>query len=608
MRIVIAILPTSLYIIMACTSLFAKEVAQPPKYDEQEVAQPPKYDEAVLKKQFDEFIAGLDCLLISKKYPGAVRKLLSGDIPKQKQSFRILAATGEIEAIPWVLPFLESTNRNLRIWAGLAVENLVSSHVLKRRDMSRAEVVLIRPLHTGEEDLRPLAWVVLNMLKKPDDGCTHAYAASMARYLGLYEFEMELEQCLESKHPAVANKAKWAMESLKRQKKYEEEISREATYLQALVEGNSKFSFDLYQKIKSKKGNIFFSPYSLSTALAMTYAGSRGQTEKEMVKVLHFIPGQELLHSSFSELQSNLNTIQDKGHIKLSLANSLWAQEGDKFLDSFLDLNKEYYGAGLHYVDFATKTEAARKTINLWVEDKTQQKIKDLIKPLMIDRLTTLVLCNAIYFKGNWMSQFDKKGTIDADFCITTDEAIQVSMMNQTSKFKLKKFDNFRAIDLPYEGNDVSMVIFLPKEVGGLAEFERNLSNDNVKDWLNKLSNSDKSEVFVSIPKFKTTCEFELSKMLSEMGMPSAFSPSMADFSGMKGTKELFINEVAHKAFVEVNEEGTEATAATAVIMDRKAASKLFIFRADHPFVFVIRENQTGSILFIGRIVNPVEK
>jgi serpin B len=374
--------------------------------------------------------------------------------------------------------------------------------------------------------------------------------------------------------------------------------------LQTVIKGNSDFGFDLYQELKDEKGNLFFSPYSISTALAMTYAGARDQTEKEMAEVLHFSLEQEPLHSSFSKLQSDLNAIQNKGHIKLSIANSLWAQEGYHFLNTFLDLNKKNYGAGLNFVDFATKTEAARKTINIWVEDKTQQKIKELIKPGMIDSLTTLVLCNAIYFKGDWLSQFDKKRTMDADFHISPDNVIKVPMMSQKSKFKFGDFGNFNAIELPYEGNGLSMVVFLPKKIDGLAELERNLTNDNVKNWIDKLSNSYELEILVSLPKFKTTCEVELADVLIEMGMPHAFAG--ADFSGMTGKRDLFISKVIHKAFVDVNEEGTEAAAATAVVM-RKSICKTLLFRAEHPFVFLIRENKTGSILFIGRIIDPTK-
>ena len=374
--------------------------------------------------------------------------------------------------------------------------------------------------------------------------------------------------------------------------------------LKTVVNGNSDFGFDLYQELKGKKGNLFFSSYSISTSLAMTYAGARKQTEKEMAEVLHFSLQPEPLHSSFLKLQSNLNAIQNKGHIKLSIANSLWVQDGYHLLDTFFDLNKKYYDAGLNFVDFAKQTEAARRTINIWVEDKTQQKIKELVKPGIIAPHTTLVLCNAIYFKGDWLSQFDKKRSIDADFYVASDKPIKVPMMSQKSKFKFKDSGEFSSIELPYDGNDLSMIIFLPNKVDGLANLERDLTNDNVKKWMDKLSHTSKSEVLVSLPKFTITCEFELKDVLTKMGMPHAFTN--ADFSGMTGKKDLFISKVIHKAFVDVNEEGTEAAAATAVVMT-KSISKTLLFRADHPFVFLIRENKTGSILFIGRIIDPTK-
>ncbi|MCK4946843.1 MAG: serpin family protein [Candidatus Aureabacteria bacterium] len=376
--------------------------------------------------------------------------------------------------------------------------------------------------------------------------------------------------------------------------------------LQTVVKGNSNFGFDLYQELKGEKGNLFFSPYSISTALAMTYAGAKGRTEKEIAEVLHFSLSQGPLHASFSNLQSKLNAIQNKGYIRLSIANSLWAQEGYHFLDTFFDITKKYYGAGLNFVDFEKETEAARITINTWVESETQQKIKELIKPGTIDLLTRLVLCNAIYFKGNWLSQFDKKRTMESDFYVSPDKRIKVSMMNKKSYFKFRDFNDFRAIELPYEGNDLSMIIFLPEKVDGLADLERSLTNDNVKEWMGELLNSYESEILVSLPKFKITCEFELADVLAKMGMPSAFSLPPADFSGMIGKRDFFISNVIHKAFVDVNEEGTEAAAATAVAMI-ECISKILLFQADHPFVFLIRENQTGSILFIGRIADPTK-
>lgn len=377
--------------------------------------------------------------------------------------------------------------------------------------------------------------------------------------------------------------------------------------LQTVVKSNSRFSFDLYKQLKEKEGNLFFSPYSISTALVMTYAGARGQTKNEMAEVLHFSLEEGLLHSSFSRLQSELNAIQGKGYVKLSIANSLWAQEGYHFLDNFLDLNNKYYGAGIFSVDYKGQSESARNKINTWVEKETQEKIKELIKKGGLTPLTRLVLCNAIYFKGNWLTQFDKKRTIEAMFYTSPNKPINVLIMSQNLKIKFKEMNSFSTIELPYEGNNLSMIVFLPKEINGLAGIEKDLTYDNVNNWIDELSSSDESEIFVSLPKFKTTCEFELSTNLKKMGIPSAFSLPPADFSGMTGAKELFISEVIHKAFVDVNEEGTEAAAATAVVMKRLSISKPLTFRADHPFIFLIRENKTKSILFLGRIVDPTK-
>jgi serpin B len=378
--------------------------------------------------------------------------------------------------------------------------------------------------------------------------------------------------------------------------------------LQKVVADNSAFAFDLYQKLRGNRGNLFFSPYSISTALAMTYAGARGQTEKEMAQVLHFSLDQDPLHSSFSQLQSHLNTIQNKGHIKLSTANSLWCQRDYHLLHSFLNLNRKHYGAGLNFVDFAGKTETSRTAINTWVENETQQKIKELIKPGVISSLTRLVLCNAIYFKGHWFRQFEEARTKEQDFYVTPQKIVEVPMMSQEENFRLKDFDKFSAIELPYEGNDLSMIIFLPKEIGGLAEFERNLTYDSARAWIDELIGSYKSRVLVSVPRFKVICELGLSKILFDMGMYSAFTIAKADFSGMTGNKELFIDKVVHKAFVEVNEEGTEAAAATSVIVGLTSTPPPPpTFRADHPFVFLIRDTQTGSILFVGRVSDPTK-
>lgn len=387
--------------------------------------------------------------------------------------------------------------------------------------------------------------------------------------------------------------------------------------VKAAVAGNSKFAFELYAKLKDdprvKKdgGNLFFSPYSISTALAMTYAGARGRTEKQMADVLHFSLPQERLHPAFGALEKQLNTGGKKGGYQLSVANALWGQKGYAFLKDFLDLTRKNYGAGLKEVDFVRETEKTRKTINAWVEKKTKDKIKELIQKGVVDN-ATLVLTNAIYFKGDWASKFKEENTHDAGFDLggpkTMIQIIPVPMMQQKGKFKYAERDKLQILELPYKDKELSMIILLPKKgpylaLDALKELEKSLTLKNLEKWLAELR---EQEVMVYLPRFKMTWGvFELKDILKAMGMTAAFSG--ADFSGMTGHRNLFISNVLHKAFVEVNEEGTEAAAATAVVM-REAAMAIPVFRADHPFVFMIKDNRSGSILFMGRVMNPAKQ
>jgi serpin B len=372
---------------------------------------------------------------------------------------------------------------------------------------------------------------------------------------------------------------------------------------ETIVQGNNQFALDLYARLQERKGNLFFSPYSISSALAMTYAGAKGQTESQMAAVLHF-PTRTGFHSAFGTIIKDLNTRGEKGHYELTVANALWGQKGFEFLKEFLELIKANYDGQLNEVDFVSATEAARKTINTWVEKKTKDKIKELIKPGVLDAMTRLVLTNAIYFKGNWASQFKEEQTRNAPFILLNGDKIEVPMMNQTGQFPYTETKSFQALELPYVDNELSMIIFLPKEPDGLKEFEQELNADNVTQWLIKLH---KREVIVFMPKLKMTSEFSLASVLQSMGMTDAFSSSAADFSGMTGKKDLCISAVIHKAYIDINEEGTEAAAATAVTMKLTSVgpSQTPVFRADHPFVFLIRDNQTGSILFIGRVMSP---
>ena len=375
---------------------------------------------------------------------------------------------------------------------------------------------------------------------------------------------------------------------------------------QIVVAGNNKFALELYGKLENQQGNLFLSPYSISTALAMTSAGARGQTEKQMAETLCFAPVKnEQFHRTFGEIIGQLNASGEKGGYELVVANALWGQKDYKFLPDFLTLVRENYGGDLKQVDFAAQTEAVRKTINTWVESKTKDKIKELIKPGMLDSMTRLVLTNAIYFKGKWESQFKPERTQDSPFVLLDGQKVNVPMMNQTGKFGYMEANDIWLLEMPYVNNDLSMVVLLPKKADGVKGLEKEFVSDNLAGWLAKMH---KREVQVFFPRFKMTSEFELAKVLGAMGMPDAFS-GKADFSGMTGNKDLFISAVVHKAYVDVNEEGTEAAAATGVTMKlTSVAPPPPVFRADHPFIFLIRDNQTGSILFLGRVANPVSQ
>jgi serpin B len=354
--------------------------------------------------------------------------------------------------------------------------------------------------------------------------------------------------------------------------------------------------------LRTQEGNLFFSPYSVSTALAMTYGGARGNTEVEMAHTLHFSPDQARLHPAVALLEAALNAVQAKGNVQLKVANALWPQEGYAFLDEYLALVEEYYRASITALNYGD-AEAARTTINTWVEEKTEGQIRDLIPAGILDALTRLVLTNAIYFKGDWAKRFDEDRTERAPFWVTPAASSDVPMMSQVETLGYSAREpGLQVLELPYAGHDLSMIVLLPGERDGIAALEDALIVENLTSWIDDLK---PMEVEVHLPRFKLSCQFGLGSALKAMGMVDAFDYA-ADFSGMDGTKSLYISVVIHQASVDVNEEGTEAAAATAVVMKLKALPlPPPVFRADHPFVFLIRENQTGSILFIGRMANP---
>jgi len=369
-----------------------------------------------------------------------------------------------------------------------------------------------------------------------------------------------------------------------------------------VVQGNNVFAFDIYAQLKSEPGNLFFCPYSIWTALTMTYAGARNNTEHQMAQMLHLNLDQPRLHqvvqSWFNDLTSSADSQQG---YQLHIANALWGQKGYGFLHDFLDLTRKYYGAGLRELDFSASPENARKTINSWVEEQTQRKITELIKPKKLDQSTTLVLTNAIYFKGKWALPFDEEKTVDVPFTLISGDKIDVLMMHQTAVANYFEDDDVQILEFPYEGTQLSMILFLPKVLSQFTALESAFSGQYVEQQTAKLH---EQKIMVRIPRFTITSEFSLPEVLKALGMTDAFSLPPADFSGMTGKQDLYISEILHKAFVDVNEEGTEASAASAVVMSRGMV-RLPIFQADHPFLFSIRDNRSHSILFFGRVMDP---
>ncbi|MHB1558833.1 MAG: serpin family protein [Isosphaeraceae bacterium] len=374
--------------------------------------------------------------------------------------------------------------------------------------------------------------------------------------------------------------------------------------LRAVAEDNNRFALELFARLRAEKpSNLFFSPSSISTALAMTYAGARGETAEQMAKVLHFRMPPEKLHAAFGGIRRLWNAERKEQGYRLSVANRLWGEQGFHFLPEFQAVTRDHYGAELAPVDFARHAEEARQRINGWVEEQTQGKIRDLIPPGVLNAMTRLVLTNAIYFKGDWTAPFRKESTQVAPFHLSASMTTDVPLMHQQESFRYWAGDGLKILELPYGEGDLAMLVLLPDQIEGLPALEARLTADNLSRWQSGLR---KQKVRVYLPRFTMTSRFELADVLREMGMTRLFNPREADLSGLSSEEELAVSEVIHKAFVDVNEEGTEAAAATAVgIRTAAMIAEPPVFRADHPFVFLIRDNRTGSILFLGRLVNP---
>jgi serpin B len=379
-----------------------------------------------------------------------------------------------------------------------------------------------------------------------------------------------------------------------------------------LANGSNAFGFDLYQRLRKKPGNIVVSPASITTALSMTWGGAKGDTASQMKKVLHLEGTTEEVMTTSGKLAASLE--DPNRPIKFRIANQLFGEKTYKFEQAFLDQTKTAFGAPLEMLDFKNAAEPSRVRINGWVEGETEKRIQDLIPKDAITSDMRLVLVNAIYFLGDWENPFEKEKTQNAAFFTTKSDKKDVPMMNRTGNYKLAQKDGMKALELSYKGGAMSMVIVLPDQVDGLEAVEKSLDAKKLAE----LTKEMKSErVGAQIPKFEIApaASLQLGEDLREMGMKDAFDRKKADFTGIANPPspddKLYIGKVFHKAFVKVDEKGTEAAAATAVLMPKAgsaAPAEPIPFKADHPFLFFIRDNASGLVLFMGRVADPATK
>lgn len=363
------------------------------------------------------------------------------------------------------------------------------------------------------------------------------------------------------------------------------------------------FALNVYGRLDPRGGNVFFSPLSAATALAMTYAGAHGQTAEQMAKVLCLTEKPPAVHYAFGALLSELNAASTPA-CTLMTANALWAHVGARFLEEYVKAVASRYDATLKELDFASAPEQASETINRWVADRTQNTVTRLVPPGTIDSQTRMVLTDAVYFKGAWEESFPPEFTQDAPFTLASGEKTIVPMMHRTGNFRHAAADGVQVLELSYETGALSMVVLLPDQPDGLARLEQSLTTETLSRWTAGLK---PTQMAVYIPRFKSSSDYRLDDVLKALGMVDAFSPMKADFEAMTGRKDLFIGAVFHSCFVDVNEEGTEAAGASGVVIKLKsgAAKVVPVFRADHPFVYVIRHVPSNCILFLGRMARP---
>ncbi len=375
-----------------------------------------------------------------------------------------------------------------------------------------------------------------------------------------------------------------------------------------LVADNTGFAFDLYKLLKARPGNLFLSPYSISSALAISQVGARGQTLAQMNQALHFSLPFEALHPTFNALQLSLNQREkndrdaSKKDFTLKTVNALWGEKTYTFKPEYLDFLAENYGLGLRLVDFKENFEASRQAINRWVTNETEQRIKDLFPSNSFDKFTTLVVANAIYFNADWKTHFPSRNTKPGDFTLLDGNKIQVPMMSIGEKFNYIQGSNYQAVELPYEGDKLSMLIVVP-DAGKFSEVENAFNAGE----LGKVRNGTiPPEVKLQMPKFTFESSLNLEVPLKNLGMTDAFNKEIADFSGMDGTRYIYISQVEHKTFIKVNEKGTEAAAATGVQFKNVSNPiRIVDLKIDRPFIFFILDKQSGALLFMGRLVDP---
>ncbi len=477
-----------------------------------------------------------------------------------------------------------------------------SLKVLSDKDLVNEKVIPGQSVYTKEQ-VAVIIITAMDKIRKDPSLMEENQLCSMRQLMNGYKKELEfkgnnfIKMRTELENLAIATNLK-AMENPNGSNLKERPLSFEA------VKSVNKFTFDIYRHLAAKNNDsLFISPYSISSALSMTYAGASGKTALEMEHLLFLNPD---IHRSMAALIDDINTVPSDTALTKT-ANALWPAKDELLLESYSDKVKKYYGASLTKLDYKNKTEEARTTINRWVGRKTEGKIENMIGQGILNKDTSLVLTNAAYFKSEWMSKFEPQNSRATSFNISPSESVQTIMMTKTDKeIKYLKESDFEIAEIPYKNNRFSMLIILPNKGLELASIESKLDYLKFSAWTVFMS---PQKVRLTIPKFKTEQNFELGDALTKMGMGSAFNPNEADFSGMNGKKNLHIGAVIHKTFLEVGEEGTEAAAATAVIITKTSLGPqedYFVeFKADRPFIYLIRDNLTGAIIFIGRYTKP---